>query len=70
MAAKQSELRDQKSLAAEGDRKRMRLLNALSRGHTINSDDSESFCKYKGSSLITLIINLGNVCVSSLGTLP
>ncbi|XP_015780139.1 PREDICTED: TBC1 domain family member 31-like [Acropora digitifera] len=43
LAAKQSELRDQKSLAAEGDRKRMRLLNALSRGHTINSDDSESF---------------------------
>ncbi|XP_067054665.1 TBC1 domain family member 31-like isoform X2 [Acropora muricata] len=47
LAAKQSELRDQKSLAAEGDRKRMRLLNALSRGHTINSDDSESFSRLR-----------------------
>ena len=48
VAVKQSVLRHQKALAAEEDRRRMRLLNALSRGHKTSSDDSESFCKFNG----------------------
>ena len=43
VARKQSELRQQKAIAAEEERRRMNLLNALSRNYT-TSDDSESFC--------------------------
>lgn len=47
VAAKQSELTRQKSLIAEEDRRRVNLLNALSRGHTTTSDDSESFSRLR-----------------------
>ena len=55
VAAKQSELRQQKALTAEEDRRRMNLLSALSRGHTTTSDDSESFCEYNNFILIELL---------------
>ena len=55
VALKQSELRQQKSLTAEEDRRRMNLLNALSRGHTTTSDDSESFCEYNNFLLKELL---------------
>lgn len=44
VAKKQSELRQQKAVAAEEERRRMNLLNALSRDHTTTNHDSESFC--------------------------
>lgn len=47
VAAKQSELRQQKALTAEEDRRRMNLLNALQRGYTTTSDDSESFSRLR-----------------------
>jgi len=47
VAVKQSELRQQKALTAEEDRRRMNLLNGLSRGHTTTSDDSESFSRLR-----------------------
>ncbi|XP_068723216.1 TBC1 domain family member 31-like [Montipora capricornis] len=47
VAVKQSVLRHQKALAAEEDRRRMRLLNALSRGHKTSGDDSESFSRLR-----------------------
>ena len=46
VAVKQSELKQQQALIAEEERRRMNLLNALSRDYTTTSDDSESFCKY------------------------
>lgn len=47
VAAKQSELRQQTALTAEEDRRRMNLLNALQRGYTTTSDDSESFSRLR-----------------------
>ncbi|XP_073233564.1 TBC1 domain family member 31-like [Porites lutea] len=47
VAAKQSELRQQKALTAEEDRRRMNLLNALQRDYTTTSDDSESFSRLR-----------------------
>ena len=55
VAVKQSELRQQKALTAEEDRRRMNLLNGLSRGHTTTSDDSESFCEYNNFLLKELL---------------
>ncbi|KAJ7360430.1 hypothetical protein OS493_015531 [Desmophyllum pertusum] len=46
VAKKESELRQQKALAAEEERRRMNLLNALSRDHT-TTDDSESFSRLR-----------------------
>lgn len=46
MAVKQSEVRQQKALAAEEDRRRLNLLSALTRDQTTTTDDSESFCEY------------------------
>lgn len=45
MAVKQSEVRQQKALAAEEDRRRLNLLSALTRDQTTTTDDSESFCE-------------------------
>lgn len=56
VAKKESELRQQKALAAEEERRRMNLLNALSRDHT-TTDDSESFCTYQ-----TVFVSIEKIC--------
>ena len=59
VTVKQSELREQKALIAQEDRRRMNLLNALSRDYTTTSDDSESFCKYNDDeAVISLSVQL------------
>ncbi|KAL9974989.1 hypothetical protein ACROYT_G012102 [Oculina patagonica] len=47
VARKQSELRREKAIAAEEERRRMNLLNALSRDRVLTSDDSESFSRLR-----------------------
>lgn len=47
VAVKQSEVRQQKALAAEEDRRRLNLLSALTRDQTTTTDDSESFSRLR-----------------------